>query len=243
MTKWLGKCFVAGTLVHTKDGLKQIEEIKVGDEVLSYNEGSGEVEYQKVVTTFSNSSSNLFEINIEGEIKPLIVTNAHPFYVYRARSNLLGKDDKEGAWIHSDKLQAGDEVLRPDGTWVKVLAVNRVKDEAAVYNFKVEQNHNYFVGSNGVLVHNETECSKIAMDEYKKFGGKIIRMDPPKGFNYVDKPKGLYPNTGQWDYHEVHISNKGMVFDKLSKYGEQRIPLEQWTKHFEDSMNIFSRKK
>ena len=28
-------CFVAGTLVHTKDGLVQIEQIKVGDWVLS----------------------------------------------------------------------------------------------------------------------------------------------------------------------------------------------------------------
>ena len=28
-------CFVAGTLVHTKDGLKPIEQIKIGDWVLS----------------------------------------------------------------------------------------------------------------------------------------------------------------------------------------------------------------
>ena len=33
-------CFVAGTLVHTKDGLKPIEQIKIGDWVLSRPAGS-----------------------------------------------------------------------------------------------------------------------------------------------------------------------------------------------------------
>jgi RHS repeat-associated protein len=42
-------CFVAGTLIHTKEGLVPIEKIEVGDKVLSYNEESGEVEYQDVV--------------------------------------------------------------------------------------------------------------------------------------------------------------------------------------------------
>ena len=33
-----GQCFIAGTLVLTKTGLKPIEEIEVGDEVLAYDE-------------------------------------------------------------------------------------------------------------------------------------------------------------------------------------------------------------
>lgn len=35
MRKPVVGCFIAGTLVHTKDGLKPIEQIKVGDWVLS----------------------------------------------------------------------------------------------------------------------------------------------------------------------------------------------------------------
>ncbi|MBL8484885.1 MAG: hypothetical protein JNJ60_22000, partial [Rhodocyclaceae bacterium] len=36
-----GGCFVAGTLVHTRDGLKRIEDIRVGDWVLSQPEETG----------------------------------------------------------------------------------------------------------------------------------------------------------------------------------------------------------
>lgn len=42
-------CFVAGTLVMTKQGLKAIEEIKKGDLVLSYNDNLGIYEYKDVV--------------------------------------------------------------------------------------------------------------------------------------------------------------------------------------------------
>ena len=46
-------CFVAGTLVHTREGLRPIEQIKVGDYVLSRPEnGKGEVAYKRVVNTF-----------------------------------------------------------------------------------------------------------------------------------------------------------------------------------------------
>ena len=46
-------CFVAGTLVHTKEGLRPIQEINVGDYVLSRPEdGNGETAYKRVVNTF-----------------------------------------------------------------------------------------------------------------------------------------------------------------------------------------------
>ena len=35
-------CFMAGTLVITKEGLKPIEEVKIGEYVMSRNEESGE---------------------------------------------------------------------------------------------------------------------------------------------------------------------------------------------------------
>jgi Hint domain len=48
-------CFIAGTLVHTKEGLKPIEQIKVGDWVLSRPEDPAqgtETGYKRVSKTF-----------------------------------------------------------------------------------------------------------------------------------------------------------------------------------------------
>ena len=54
-------CFIAGTLVHTKEGLKPIEQIKVGDWVLSKPEsGQGEQAYKRVTKTFEHWSNDLY---------------------------------------------------------------------------------------------------------------------------------------------------------------------------------------
>ena len=79
-------CFVAGTLVHTKEGLKPIEQIKVGDWVLSKHE-SGQ-DYKRVTKTFVHDDAQVtllsyrvrpFDPNGPGGF--LIVTPDHPFWV------------------------------------------------------------------------------------------------------------------------------------------------------------------
>ena len=58
--------FVAGTLVHTNKGLVPIQEIKVGDMVLSSPEQrDGTVrEYKRVVNTFKAESEEIYELII-----------------------------------------------------------------------------------------------------------------------------------------------------------------------------------
>lgn len=48
-----GSGFIVGTLVHTDKGLVPIEQIKVGDMVLSQLEQTGEKTYKRVVNTFA----------------------------------------------------------------------------------------------------------------------------------------------------------------------------------------------
>jgi hypothetical protein len=48
-------CFVAGTKIHTQTGLKNIEDIQIGDVVLSWNEVTGERE-------LSLAKTNLLDI-------------------------------------------------------------------------------------------------------------------------------------------------------------------------------------
>ena len=48
------QCFKEGTFVETEEGLKPIEDIKVGDKVLAYDEETGEQAYKSVVRLFRN---------------------------------------------------------------------------------------------------------------------------------------------------------------------------------------------
>ncbi|TDM06778.1 MAG: hypothetical protein C4K60_11380 [Ideonella sp. MAG2] len=80
-------CFAAGTLVHTKQGLMPIEQIKVGDWVLSKHEsGSGEQAYKRVTRTIkSNKKVPIVYLEYYPEpyerIHGLFVTCEHPFFV------------------------------------------------------------------------------------------------------------------------------------------------------------------
>ncbi len=146
-------CFRAGTLVHTLSGLKPIEAIEVGDLVLSRDVENDRLEYQKVVQTFRRQAEFLLEMTILGEEgAPLGVTAEHPFYARRARDNLATGNDAP-TWIAAGDLRPGDLVQRPDGSWTLILQIRRIAG-AAVFNFEVERNHNYYVGQQGALTHN-----------------------------------------------------------------------------------------
>ena len=135
-------CFVAGTLVTTEDGQEPIEEIEVGDKVLSEDETTGEVAVKTVTETYINETDELIHICVNGET--ISATPTHPFYV-----------DKLG-WTLARSLRAGDVLVLSNGELVTVEWVQHeiLESPIKVYNFEVQDFHTYFVGENGVFVHN-----------------------------------------------------------------------------------------
>ena len=140
-------CFVAGTLVTTEDGQEPIEEIEVGDKVLSEDETTGEVAVKTVTETYVNETDELVHIGVNGET--VSATPTHPFYV-----------DKLG-WTLARSLKAGDVLVLSNGELVTVEWVQHeiLESPIKVYNFEVEDFHTYFVGECGVLVHNK--CTNV----------------------------------------------------------------------------------
>lgn len=67
----VGPCFIAGTPVHTDRGLVPIEEIKVGDLVLSQPEEGGERSYKRVARTFVHEDAPIWVVKymlIDGDV-------------------------------------------------------------------------------------------------------------------------------------------------------------------------------
>lgn len=105
-------CFVAGTLVHTDKGLVPIEQIKVGDMVLSRPEnGEGEATYKRVTNTFITENQPIWAMEILGdseeECEYLFVTENHP--IWRLDSNIL--DYSKGRWTKVSEISDHNDVI------------------------------------------------------------------------------------------------------------------------------------
>ena len=148
-------CFVSGTPVITSalGTTTAIENIKVGDYVWSYNQESNTNSYQKVTDIFEKEVNELIDLTINGNV--ITTTPNHPFYL-----------PSYDVWVTADSLQNNDLVLLYDGSYGYVQnAFSYECENTIVYNFTVENNHTYYVGDEGVLVHND--CTTITSKRNK----------------------------------------------------------------------------
>ena len=164
------KCFVAGTLILTAEGLKPIEEIKAGDRVLSADTETMISEYKTVLETFVRRTNEIIHIFIENE--EITTTVDHPFWVN-------GK-----GFVPAMNLVIGSELINDKGDIVCVENIRREtnRDGVEVFNFKVEDFHTYYVGENGILVHN-ANCRLFSNSD----GTYDIEMKNKKGWSEEQK--------------------------------------------------------
>lgn len=134
-------CFVAGTLVKLLDGSDVvIEEIKIGDEILTYNEELGKNEKGIVGDLKKHTVDSVIRLTLDNE-NIILTTSEHPFYV-------------EGKWITASKLQPLDVCLKSDGSESIISTVDVLEESHEVFNLlNVEPTHTFYV--NGILVHNK----------------------------------------------------------------------------------------
>ncbi|TGL79176.1 TIGR04388 family protein [Leptospira yasudae] len=171
----LKTCFVAGTPIHTPDGLRSIEDIRVGDIVVSWNEKTNTFEKKHVTELFIHDVPQLFNIEIDGE-EILRTTWNHPF----RRRRTDGKGNIEELWVQVENLKIGDLILLRDNNWVPVTEIYYFNVEPTkVYNLEVQDNHTYLVGVLGVVVHNyEDSVNKLIKSSRNELSGisQTIRM-------------------------------------------------------------------
>ena len=164
-------CFLPGTKIFMADGtIKLIEEINVGDKILSAiipnlpDEDLGYNEWKTFTSTddmsaLQSDSATVEQMfydymdgywNIKGydlvdfnEVQ-VNVTAEHDFWSYR---------DETWEWRKPTELKVGDNLLNSDGEQVKIDFLNYVSMEVEVINFDVEPLDIYY--ASGLLVHNK----------------------------------------------------------------------------------------
>ncbi len=177
-------CFVAGTLIVTAEGLKPIEEIEIGDRVLSRDDRTGEQTYKTVVRTFVSHPDSLYRLTFrsgDGEERELVATAEHPFWVVN-----------KGDWVPAGELAPGDKLFLANGKLADMVRIEIERGPPGgftTYNFEVEDFHTYFVAPQSDLdfyiwVHNA--CVRANAKAGKEWEKKLEDA-PPDGYDVADQ--------------------------------------------------------
>lgn len=136
------RCFVAGTEITLYNGdVKNIEDVVVGEEVLTYNEEGGVNENGVVGDLKQHEVHSVIRLTLDNE-NIIITTQEHPFFVE-------GK-----GWVKAGELQPLDVCKKVDGSESLISTVEVLEETHMVYNLlSVSENHNFY--ANGILVHNK----------------------------------------------------------------------------------------
>ncbi|MBR1673423.1 MAG: PKD domain-containing protein [Eubacterium sp.] len=195
-----GGCFVAGTIVKTPEGDKNIEDVETGDVVYACNGETGDVEEKRVVRAFVHDAYDLIYVSVGND--DICATLNHPFYV-------VGK-----GFIPAGDLEIGDIVVLIDGKLarVKQLDIKHLDEPVKVYNFEVEDYHTYYVGTDGVLVHNM--CAVTPPTE----GGSESVLPPNTKPDFIVTPEGTVMDTSK-NYNLVGSGEQGDWF-QIHNYGK-----------------------
>lgn len=139
------RCFAAGTLVSTPDGQRPIEQLQVGDQVLSRDERTGEVLPQRILATFVTPDMPLVAVTVgaaDARSDTILATPGHMFWTATR------------GWLRADQLTSDDALLDASGGALAVAGLESLDRRETVYNFEVERTHTYFVGALATWVHN-----------------------------------------------------------------------------------------
>ena len=131
--------------VFTNQGYKNIEDVELSENILSFNFNKNKNEFTKVLKLSSHETTeDIYTLYINGDI--IKVTGTHKFYINR--NNSL-------KWIKASELTLNDKVKLDNGNYLSIEKIEKENKTVIVYNMEVEKNHNYYVGNNKILVHNK----------------------------------------------------------------------------------------
>lgn len=215
-------CFIAGTLVMTNEGMKPIEDIRVGDMVLTHKS-----RYKKVLKVGNRAVNELLRLKGMG-FHELYTTREHPFYsreMYREYNKIKKNPErkfKEPTWTHAEKLNKSHYLGSTFNLSMNSSVIGDIKDE----------NFWYFVGrfvgdgwtyktkrknrKNSYIYRVTLCCGKEEYEEVKQI------MDHLKYSYYLSEERTAY---------KFHICNQ-KLHEFLSKCGHgasnKRVHPDLW---------------
>ena len=210
-------CFVAGTKILIADGsTKNIEDIEVGDIVLSWNEDTNQLQSSKVVKLIQPVHDDMLVIRFSNDV---VNENTfdHPYYVkdkgWCSYSPTLTKERYD---IDSELLEVGDICYFNNGEELEEVEISSIKEnwgEVQTYIFELDNNYTFF--ANGILTHNKCFPSgtKITMgDNTIKNIENVVSGEKVFSYNLKTNEKDV-SLVGEVEelIDELFVLNEGMI--------------------------------
>jgi len=153
-------CFLSGTKITMANGTqKNIEDIIVGDKVVSYNVETKIFYITTVCNTFVRETEVYYTIRFDDGTE-LNLTGCHPLLTPKGFENITGVHERLNM---VDALDVGDEVISVNDT-KKIVSIEKIIEKTTVYNFNVIDDEEIIIGkdndsndtyiANGIVSHN-----------------------------------------------------------------------------------------
>ena len=207
-------CFPAGTKVHTQWGLADIEKLEVGVPVLTYNEETGEKEYKKVKKVMCRMTRRMCAMELSNGTT-IEVTPEHRFF-------------SNGEWTPIEELNVNDTLQLKDNSIVVIENKIIFPTFVEVYNLEIEDNENYYVTEEGVLVHNGYREEYVGRTPSKKSKtgrevfDRMLETDPPTARlknEFGEAVKEFWdPDNKVW--RDISEADMGHIHDAVTYWNE-----------------------
>ena len=118
--------FAAGTPVLTPNGLREIQTLNTGEQVLSRDEATGIIDYRPIALAYAHEHDDGLTITFEDgrQTRETITTTAeHPFYV-------VGQ-----GFVSASELQQGMSILNAADEAVTITDIDPSPRQLTAYNF------------------------------------------------------------------------------------------------------------
>jgi len=219
-TKWVAYCFTPDTEVITPNGVKNIKDFKIGDDVYTLNPKSGETEVTKVIDTIERESDGEL-ITIKHKGIDFDVTPEHELYIdgktitadelYNTKSKTIRKfpkyksfNGKIREWFEFYKFFDGDYIIRIPMENDEKIAEEDIPEVEWKYN---HSNKTYFWENKEKNIHTQRVATTFS-DAYGKSNHKNGEQIPlrVKWRDFLSLT-GWYISEGCLDKHTQKIKN------------------------------------
>jgi hypothetical protein len=217
------ECFIKGTKITVPSDsnilkFKNIEDLNIGDSVLSYNFNTCEIEKDTVYNIMSPIHSDIVEFCFSNGMTSRH-TFDHPYWVvnkgwssFDPDKTIFNYGDNVKDLSQISKIEVGDILIDNTGNHVSLESINELNYcETQTYNIHVTNNSNYFADT--ILVHNKTMEGTDYYVRPPTITGISTPYDDPEGPGEGVDPTIRFIGT---DYSEIDLKSPDSTFKNVN---------------------------